>query len=133
MNGMKIIVALTVVAAFLIIPQGVMAQRGGGGPQEPMGFFITSTGPGDGANLGGLDGADAHCQSLAAAAGAGDRTWRAYLSQTRPAGPSGQCQGPHRLRPLVQRQRATGRGKRRRSPRRRPARPEQHPQTHRTR
>jgi hypothetical protein len=47
-----------------------------------MGFFITSAGPGDGANLGGLAGADAHCQTLAAAAGAGARTWRAYLSQT---------------------------------------------------
>ena len=45
-----------------------------------MGFFVTSVGVGDGANLGGLDGADAHCQTLAAAAGAGDRTWRAYLS-----------------------------------------------------
>ncbi len=47
---------------------------------EPMGFFITSAGPGNGANLGGLAGADAHCQSLAEAVGAGDRTWRAYLS-----------------------------------------------------
>jgi len=47
-----------------------------------MGFFVTSTGPGDGANLGGLAGADQHCQNLAAAAGAGDRTWRAYLSQS---------------------------------------------------
>ncbi len=46
----------------------------------PMSFFVTSAGPGDGANLGGLGGADAHCQKLAAAAGAGDRTWRAYLS-----------------------------------------------------
>ena len=46
----------------------------------PMGFFITSAGPGNGANLGGLKGADAHCQKLAAAAGAGSRTWRAYLS-----------------------------------------------------
>lgn len=46
----------------------------------PMGFFITSTNMGDGANLGGLSGADAHCQSLAAAAGGGDRVWRAYLS-----------------------------------------------------
>ena len=46
----------------------------------PMSFFITSAGPGDGANLGGLAGADAHCQKLAAAAGAGNRTWRAYLS-----------------------------------------------------
>ena len=46
----------------------------------PMTFFVTSVGPGNGANLGGLAGADAHCQKLAAAAGAGDRTWRAYLS-----------------------------------------------------
>jgi hypothetical protein len=45
-----------------------------------MGFFITSVGPGNGANLGGLAGADKHCQTLAAAAGAGNRTWRAYLS-----------------------------------------------------
>jgi len=47
-----------------------------------MSFFLTSVGPGDGANLGGLDGADRHCQSLADAVGAGDRTWRAYLSTT---------------------------------------------------
>lgn len=46
----------------------------------PMTFFITSAGPGNGADLGGLAGADAHCQSLAEAAGAGDRTWAAYLS-----------------------------------------------------
>ena len=45
-----------------------------------MGFFITSVGIGDGANLGGLAGADAHCQALADAAGSGQRTWRAYLS-----------------------------------------------------
>jgi hypothetical protein len=45
-----------------------------------MSFFLTSAGPGKGANLGGLAGADAHCQSLAEAAGAGSRTWRAYLS-----------------------------------------------------
>ncbi|NNE36796.1 MAG: hypothetical protein HKN08_00705 [Gammaproteobacteria bacterium] len=54
----------------------VLAQE----EQEPMTFFVTSTGVGDGANLGGLAGADAHCQSLAQAAGAGGRTWRAYLS-----------------------------------------------------
>ena len=48
--------------------------------QPPLGFFITSVGKGDGANLGGLAGADAHCQALATAAGAGNRTWRAYLS-----------------------------------------------------
>ncbi|MBX3635017.1 MAG: hypothetical protein KF683_06460 [Rubrivivax sp.] len=46
----------------------------------PMSFFITSAGSGNGADLGGLAGADAHCQRLAAAAGAGGKTWRAYLS-----------------------------------------------------
>ncbi len=45
-----------------------------------MSFFLTSAGPGDGANLGGLEGADRHCQKLAEAIGAGGRTWRAYLS-----------------------------------------------------
>ncbi len=49
-------------------------------PSGPMGFFITSVGPGNGADLGGLAGADAHCQKLASAVGAGARTWRAYLS-----------------------------------------------------
>lgn len=49
---------------------------------QPMGFFITSVGPGEGANLGGISGADQHCQKLATAAGAGSRTWRAYLSAT---------------------------------------------------
>jgi hypothetical protein len=47
-----------------------------------MSFFITSAGPGDGANLGGLEGADAHCQKLADAAGANGKTWRAYLSSS---------------------------------------------------
>jgi hypothetical protein len=45
-----------------------------------LSFFITSAGPGKGGNLGGLDGADAHCAALAKAAGAGNRQWRAYLS-----------------------------------------------------
>ncbi len=45
-----------------------------------LSFFITSANPGKGADLGGLDGADKYCQTLAAAAGAGSRTWRAYLS-----------------------------------------------------
>jgi hypothetical protein len=49
---------------------------------EPMGFFVTSVGKGDGGNLGGLEGADAHCQRLASAVGAGDLEWRAYLSAT---------------------------------------------------
>ena len=49
-----------------------------------MTFFVTSTGKGDGANLGGLAGADGHCQFLAAAVGAGGSTWRAYLSTQGP-------------------------------------------------
>jgi hypothetical protein len=48
--------------------------------QNQMTFFVTSAGSGAGANLGGLAGADKQCQTLAAAAGAGNRTWRAYLS-----------------------------------------------------
>ncbi len=48
--------------------------------QNEMSFFITSVGSGDGANLGGLAGADAHCQALAEAAGSSGKTWRAYLS-----------------------------------------------------
>ncbi len=47
-----------------------------------MTFFLTSVGSGNGADLGGLSGADAHCQSLAAAVGASGKTWRAYLSTT---------------------------------------------------
>jgi hypothetical protein len=49
-------------------------------PAAPMTFFVTSVGKGDGANLGGLAGADAHCQGLASAVGHGGRTWHAYLS-----------------------------------------------------
>lgn len=48
--------------------------------EADMSYFLTSKGPGDGANLGGLAGADAHCQKLAESAGAGGKTWRAYLS-----------------------------------------------------
>jgi hypothetical protein len=50
--------------------------------QKDMTFFITSAGPGKGADLGGVAGADAHCQTLAKAAGAGNRQWRAYLSSS---------------------------------------------------
>lgn len=67
-----IVTALTTAAA--------VAQQPAAAPKQPMSFFVTSVGPGDGANLGGLAGADAHCQKLAEAAGAGNRTWRAYLS-----------------------------------------------------
>ncbi len=53
--------------------------------RDGMSFFVTSTGSGKGADLGGLDGADRHCQSLARATGSRDRNWRAYLS-TSPSG-----------------------------------------------
>lgn len=66
-----------------------LAQQQAQGPQHPMTFFITSTPIGHGANLGGLAGADAHCQQLAMAAGAGNHTWHAYLStQARPGQPA---------------------------------------------
>lgn len=54
-----------------------------------MTFFVTSVGTGDGANLGGLEGADAHCRSLAQAAGSAHENWRAYLSTTAPGGDEG--------------------------------------------
>ena len=81
---MKRRTALTfTICAVLSIGAGIAAGRNAAAQAGPkMGFFITSTGAGDGANLGGLAGADKHCQTLAAAAGAGDRTWRAYLSAT---------------------------------------------------
>ena len=54
-----------------------------------MSFFVTSVGNGDGANLGGLDGADAHCAALAKAAGSTKTNWHAYLSTTAPGGDAG--------------------------------------------
>ena len=62
----------------LAAPSPALAQAAQ--PANAMSFFISSVGSGRGANLGGLLGADKHCQTLAAAAGAGNRTWRAYLS-----------------------------------------------------
>lgn len=64
-------------AAALVSVVGCVSMEPG--PKE-MTFFVTSVGPGKGGALGGLEGADRHCQSLAQAAGAGDRSWRAYLS-----------------------------------------------------
>jgi hypothetical protein len=87
MNLMRLIlVALTVAVvpgSYLLIAQQPAPPAGGQGQKpapQPMSFFVTSVGKGDGANLGGLDGADAHCQQLGAAAGRGDAKWRAYLS-----------------------------------------------------
>ena len=64
----------------VLIALGVFALPGYAQAQE-MTFFVTSDGPGNGGDLGGLAGADALCQSLAESAGRGDATWRAYLSQ----------------------------------------------------
>jgi hypothetical protein len=74
--------ATAIVAGSLLAAQ----QPGAKPPAAPMGFFVTSVGI-DGGSLGGLQGADAHCQKLAAAsgqAGAGARVWRAYLSTQGP-------------------------------------------------
>jgi len=65
-----------VAATALIIGCGAMGSSGG----NSMSFFITSVNPGKGGDLGGLAGADRFCQSLATSAGAGNKTWRAYLS-----------------------------------------------------
>src|SRR5262245_1269783 len=70
--------------SFLVAAQQPPAGRGGAQtPPQPMSFFITSAGKGDGANLGGLEGGDAHCQALATAAGRSG-TWHAYLSTQGP-------------------------------------------------
>jgi len=71
--AMKRISALAAVAIFA----GAFSATA---QDQPMGFFVTSKGMGNGANLGGLDGADAYCTTLAEAAGTAGRTWRAYLS-----------------------------------------------------
>jgi hypothetical protein len=72
---MKTIVLAATAAAALAIAVPALAQDA-----SSMTFFVTSAGPGDGANLGGLEGADAHCQQLAEAAGSTGKTWKAYLS-----------------------------------------------------
>src|SRR5882757_1212621 len=83
--------ALLVAASGLCVMAGSMfalAQQPAAQP-HPMSFFVTSIGLGKGANLGGLAGADSHCQALATAAGAGGKTWHAYLStQARPGQPA---------------------------------------------
>ena len=77
MNKIIAALTLTLAAAPFALAQ---AQKKAAAPKQPISFFITSEGSGKGANLSGLAGADAQCQKLAAAVGAGNRTWRAYLS-----------------------------------------------------
>jgi hypothetical protein len=85
MKSLHITIAAAAMATAVILPAGLMRAQGvpldqDVEPGQKMSFFITSAGMGDGANLGGLAGADAHCQALAEDAGFDNRTWRAYLS-----------------------------------------------------
>src|SRR5947208_7947842 len=87
MNKPKTTVVAALALASLCVTSGVEAQQQPAQqaapqlPQAPeMTFFITSAGPGKGADLGGLEGADRHCQALAQTVGAGSKTWHAYLS-----------------------------------------------------
>ena len=88
----------TIVAAAFLVSAGMTApvyaqdkekakapKKGGG----EMTFFVTSVGKGNGADLGGLEGADAHCNALAKAAGSKLTNWKAYLSTTAPGGDAG--------------------------------------------
>ena len=70
--------SMAVAAAGVLILGGCATGQSSDG--SGMTFFITSVGPGKGGDLGGVEGADRHCQAVASAAGAGSRTWRAYLS-----------------------------------------------------
>ena len=70
------VASLTAIGSIMLLALGVSADA----QQAPMSFFVTSVGLGKGGDLGGLQGADRHCQSLAQAVGAGGKTWHAYLS-----------------------------------------------------
>ena len=95
---MKVTSIAAIVAAAFLVSAGLAvtaqaqdkakapAKKSGGGD---MTFFVTSTGKGNGADLGGLDGADAHCNALASAAGSRHSHWKAYLSTTLPGGDAG--------------------------------------------
>ena len=83
---MKKIQALPALAAVALVTAGLFTPVHAQTADKKMGFFTTSANPGKGADLGGLAGADKYCQSLADAAGAGKRTWRAYLSTTDKSG-----------------------------------------------
>ncbi|MDA1133151.1 MAG: lectin [Proteobacteria bacterium] len=83
---------ITVAAMLLVLP--ARAQT----PSDNISFFVTSVGIGNGGDLGGLAGADAHCAFLAAAAGVAGKTWRAYLSR-QPLGPQPEINARDRIGP----------------------------------
>ena len=80
MNGTRFVFAA--IAMVVLASGAALAQDA----DPRMSFFLTSAGPGNGADLGGLAGADRHCQALAASVGSGNRTWRAYLSASASGG-----------------------------------------------
>src|SRR5258706_7769240 len=80
---------MSITTRISLVGAGALALGSCGGMQSQrrgMSFFVTSVGSGKGADLGGLDGADRHCQSLARATGSRDRNWRAYLSTSASGG-----------------------------------------------
>src|SRR5437879_3492942 len=81
------------ISAANIFVSAILAGTGMASPaqaqQGNMTFFVTSTGKGNGADLGGLEGADAHCNALAKAAGSKHSNWKAYLSTALPGGDAG--------------------------------------------
>lgn len=81
-------VSTAAILALAVAGGGVFGHSGHAVGAE-MSFFVTSVGKGSGANLGGLEGADAHCQALASEAGSKHAGWRAYLSTTMPGGEAG--------------------------------------------
>src|SRR5215467_4967710 len=77
---MTVRLTTTILASAALLAVAGVAQA----QQSSMTFFVTSAGPGKGGDLGGLAGADAHCQKLAEAAGTTGKTWHAYLSSNTP-------------------------------------------------
>jgi hypothetical protein len=77
---MRLLIRIGCLAALVCVLAGCGPNAENAAPSPNMSVFVTSVGAGDGGNLGGLLGADKHCQTLAGAVGAGDRTWHAYLS-----------------------------------------------------
>ena len=79
---MKTKLQICILAATALVSLGAAANAQQIAQAPDTTFFVTSAGPGKGGDLGGLAGADAHCQTLASTIGAGGKTWRAYLSST---------------------------------------------------
>src|SRR5437588_3348255 len=83
MKKLALSMLVTLSTAALAVTASAQAQV------ASMTFFVSSVGKGNGADLGGLEGADAHCAALATAAGSTQTNWRAYLSTTMPGGDAG--------------------------------------------